>query len=270
MEGAPASNYRSAAAIRYRSFVQQFSSEAYGAFAYAYDQSLGRRFFNAARVMLDQLLATYPTPKRTHLDVACGTGFITEYFRAKGWRSTGVDASLPMLQLARARSPRVAAADMRALPLRSKFACITCLYDSLNHLLDRNDLVAAFRAIRGVMDHDSLLFFDMNHPDIYPAVWGIVDPFIAKGADFSLEMATSYRSRDKIARAIVTGYATIGGTRVRIREQHRQRAYSEREIVSALADAHLAPVDVLDFDPYHELGSVDAETVKLFFVCRAT
>lgn len=250
--------------------MQHFASEAYGAFAYAYDQSLGRRFWSAMRVLLDQTLDSYPTPKRSHLDVACGTGYASEYFRAKGWRSVGVDASVPMLQLARARSASVAAADMRALPLRRKFARVTCLYDSLNHLLDRNDLVAAFRAMRGVMDHDSLLLFDMNHPDVYPAVWGVVDPFIAKGADYSLEMTTSYRSREKIGRAIVTGWATIGGVRVAIREQHRQRAYSEREIVSALADAHLAPVDVMDFDPYHELGSLDAETVKLYFVCRPT
>ncbi|PYQ27590.1 MAG: hypothetical protein DMF56_19620 [Acidobacteria bacterium] len=263
-------------------------SEAYGAFAYAYDQSLGTRFFYAVRTLLEQTLASYPTPKRTHLDVACGTGYIVSYFRKEGWRSIGVDVSIPMLQLARNRvvrasgaplgggapeartTPSVIAADMRELPLRRKFARITCLYDSLNHLLDRNDLVAAFRAMRALMDHDSLLLFDMNHIDVYPAVWGVADPFIARSADFHLEMMTSYRSREKVGRAIVTGWAMLNGERVAIREEHRQRAYSEREIVAALADAHLAPVDVTDFDPYHEVGSVDAETVKLFFVCRPT
>jgi len=245
-------------------------SEAYGAFAYAYDQSLGTRFFHAVRTLLEQTLASYPTPKRTHLDVACGTGSIVSYFRKQGWRSVGVDVSLPMLQLARKRTAHIIAADMRELPLRRKFARITCLYDSLNHLLDRKDLVAAFRGMRALMDHDSLLLFDMNHIDVYPAVWGVADPFIAQTADCHLELMTSYRSREKIGRAIVTGWALLNGERVTIREEHRQRAYSEREIVSALADAHLAPVDVVDFDPYHELGSVDAETVKLFFVCRAT
>ena len=246
-------------------------SEAYGAFAYAYDKALGERFFKAIRALLDDALATYPTPKRTHLDVACGTGLALEYFRERGWTSTGIDASLPMLQLARWRTgnpacPPLIAADMRALPLRRRFARITCLYDSLNHLLDRNDLVAAFKAIRAVMDHDSLLFFDMNHPDIYPAIWGDIEPFFASGPDYKLEMATTYRKREGIGRAIVTGWATIGGERVTIREQHRQRAYSEREIVAALGEARLAPVDVIDFDPYHELGNVHAETVKLFFV----
>lgn len=242
-------------------------SEAYGAFAYAYDRALGHRFFKAIRVLLDETLEKYPTPKRTHLDVACGTGLALEYFRERGWKSAGIDASLPMLQLARRHSSRIAAADLRALPLRSRFARVTCLYDSLNHLLDGNDLVAAFKAIRAVMDLDSLLLFDMNHPDIYPAVWGTSEPFIAGGPDFHLEMATSYRKRDRLARALVTGWAVVGRERVEIREQRRQRAYSEREIVTALGDAGLAAIDVIDFDPFHELTHVEAETVKLFFVC---
>jgi SAM-dependent methyltransferase len=244
-------------------------NEAYDAFAYAYDRALGHRFFKAARVLLDRILETYPTPKRTHLDLACGTGLAVEHFTANGWRSVGLDLSLPMLQVARSRTSRIALADLRALPLRRRFARITCLYDSLNHLLDRDDLLAAFRAMRAVMDLDSLLLFDVNHPDIYPAIWGIADPFIASGADYHLEMMTTYRSRERMGQAIVTGWADVGGERVAIHEQRLQRAYGEREIVTLLGDAGLQPIDVIEFDPYHDLGSVEAEVVKLFFVCGA-
>jgi SAM-dependent methyltransferase len=244
------------------------ASEAYGAFAYAYDKALGERFFRAALRLLDETLERFPTPKRTHLDLACGTGLALEAFRARGWRSTGIDASLAMLQVAHRRVPRVAAGDLRALPLRSKFARITCLYDSLNHMLDANDLEAAFRSVRGVMSDDSLFLFDMNHPEIYPEVWGISDPYIAKGNDYHLEIATTYRAREKIGRAKVTGWADLGGKRVSIHEEHRQRAYSEREIVKTLDAAGMVPVDILHFDPYGEAEDIDATTVKLFFVCK--
>ena len=244
--------------------------EAYGAFAYAYDRALGVRFFRAVRPLLDELLEKYPTPKRTHLDLACGTGLALAYFREKGWSSTGIDASLPMLRAARGRASRLAAGDLRALPLRRRFARITCLYDSLNHLLDRDDLLAAFHSIRSCMDHDSLLLFDVNHPEIYPAVWGVAEPFVADGKEYRLEMATSWRARERTARALVTGWAEIGGERVSIREQRRQRAWSEREIVSALEEARMAPVEVLDFDPYRDAEFVDAGAVKLFFVARPT
>src|SRR4028119_560238 len=119
-------------------------SEAYGAFAYAYDKALGERFFKAVTRLLEDALEQYPTAKRTHLDVACGTGMTVAYFRKKGWTSVGVDASLPMLQIARGG----VAGDMRQLPFRRKFAGVTCLSDSLNHLLEPRELTAAFRSIR--------------------------------------------------------------------------------------------------------------------------
>lgn len=244
------------------------AAEAYGAFAYAYDKALGERFFRAAQRLLDETLERYPTPKRTHLDLACGTGLVLDAFRTRGWKSTGIDASLAMLQVAHRRLPRVVAGDLRALPLRAKFARITCLYDSLNHMLDAGDLQAAFMSVREVMSEDSLFLFDVNHPEIYPEVWGISDPYIAKGPDYHLEIATTYRSREKIGRANVTGWAELGGKRVPIHEQHRQRAYSEREIRKALDAADMIPVEVLHFDPFGEAEDIEAATVKLFFVCK--
>jgi SAM-dependent methyltransferase len=241
-------------------------SEAYGAFAYAYDRALGRRFFKAARRLLDDVLARYPASVRTHLDVACGTGSVVDYFRRKGWHSAGVDASVEMLRLARGG----VAGDMRQLPFRGTFARVTCLYDSLNHLLDRNDLLAAFRSIRDLMDDDSLFVFDMNHPEIYPEVWGIVEPYVSSGRDYHLELATSFRKRDRLGRAMVTGWARINGHRVEISEQHLQRAYSQKEITQALSEAGLESVEVREFDPYGEADEIDAATVKLVFIARTT
>src|ERR1041384_7792210 len=127
------------------------SAESYGAFAYAYDKALGRRFFRAVQRMLVQSLEERPPAEKTHLDVACGTGYAMELFARRGFRTVGVDLSLPMIEIARTRVRRLVCADLRALPLRRTFARITSLYDSLNHMKEREDLVAAFRAVRGVM-----------------------------------------------------------------------------------------------------------------------
>jgi SAM-dependent methyltransferase len=243
-------------------------SEAYGAFAYAYDKALGSRFFGAAKRLVDDVLDRYPTPKRTHLDLACGTGLAVRHFRKKGWKSVGIDASFDMLRMAASHGGTYAAADLRALPFRRTFARVTCLYDSLNHMLEREDLVAAFTAVRGVMSEDSLFLFDVNHPEIYPEVWGLSEPFISKGRDYHLEIATTYRARERIGKALVTGWAKIGEERVEIHELHRQRAYSQRDLVKALGEAGLEPVEIFDFDPYGEADNIEAQTVKLFFVVR--
>jgi len=244
------------------------SAESYGAFAYAYDQALGRRFFRAVQRMLVKSLEARPPAEKTHLDVACGTGYAMELFARRGFRSVGVDLSLPMLQIARTRVRRLVCADLRALPLRRTFARITCLYDSLNHMKEPGDLEAAFRAVRGAMSAESLFLFDINHPDIYPEVWGSKEPFVASGADYRLEIDTTYRRRDRVARALVSGWAKVRGRRVEIRERHEQRAWSKSEVRAALRQAGLEIVEVENFDPYGESPELRAETVKLFFTCR--
>lgn len=240
--------------------------EAYGAFAYAYDQALGRRFFRAAKKVLARSLDEAPPQEKTHLDIACGTGSAVEFFRERGFRSVGVDLSIPMLTMAKSRARLRIAADFRALPLRATFARITCLYDSLNHMKERDDLVAAFRAAAGVMDRDSLFLFDVNHPEIYPEIWGSKLPFVATGPDYRLEIATKFRNG--IGHALVTGFAKINGKRIGIRERHEQRAWSERDIRAMLAEAGLEALSVENFDPYNEAEIIDAPTVKLFFTVR--
>jgi SAM-dependent methyltransferase len=246
-------------------------NEAYAAFAYAYDQALGIRFFRAMRRLLDAQLGKYPARRKTHLDVACGTGLALQHFTRLGWTSVGVDASYAMLSMARRRASQLVAGDFRALPLRGTFSRITCLYDSLNHVRERNELVAVFRAVRGVMARDSLFFFDINHPEIYPIIWGMAEPYISRGPDYRLEIATTFREGDALARARVTGWAIVppGDVRETIDEVHQQRAWSEREITAALADAALAPVDVIGFDPFGEAEAMEVPAVKLFYVCRA-
>lgn len=245
-------------------------SESYGAFAYAYDQALGGTFFLAARRMLDDAMAKYPSSMKTHLDIACGTGYAVQYFEQHGFRSIGCDASLPMLGVARKRASRLVAADFRALPFRRTFARITCLYDSLNHLQTREGLTAAFRAVRSVMAPESLFFFDMNHPEIYPEVWGLQEPFVSTGKDHHLEIATKYRAREKRATGRVTGWAILpDGKRVSIRETHEQRAWSEHEIAECLREGGLSIVERIDFDPFGDIDIIEAAGVKLFYVVRA-
>jgi len=239
------------------------TAESYGAFAFAYDQALGERYFRAVRRLLADVLDRFPSASMTHLDVCCGTALAMPFFANRGFVSTGVDISPVMLSVARKRATRLVAGNVCALPMRGVFSRITCLYDSLNHLLDRRDLVSAFREVACVMDGGSLFLFDMNHPEIYPEVWGMKEPFIDEGKDFHLEIATTYRRREQLGRALVTGWAIVDGKRIDIRERHTQRSYERDDIIAALAEAGLNPIEVREFDPWNE-----GRVVKLVFVCR--
>ncbi len=116
----------------------------------------GRWFFTA-----DALTELLP-PVFTHVDAGCGTGVFLERTRGAGWRSAGVDLSPAMLRSARRTRGAlpVAVADLRALPLHNGAHFITCLFDSLNFLLEEEDVRRAFRSLAEALRPGGLLYFD--------------------------------------------------------------------------------------------------------------
>lgn len=78
------------------------------------------------------------------LDIGCGTGVHTQWLVDKGYNTVGIDTSMEMLKLARAKSRHWSsrpefiysdALDMAELESRS-FDVITCLGSTLNHVED--------------------------------------------------------------------------------------------------------------------------------------
>ncbi len=244
--------------------MERVAPEAYGAFAFAYDPALGERFFAAIEPLLDSLLAGLPAGG-AHLDVACGSGMAVRWFAGRGFRSFGLDASLPMLGIARARAARLVAADMRSMPFRGAFAVATSFYDSLNHLLGRRDLRATFDEVARCLAPGGTFLFDVNHPAVYPRVWGAVDPYESSGADHRLAIHTRWSAALGRGEARVQGWALTHRGVVEIDERRRQRAWPERVLRRALEGSGFEAIEVVPFDPF---GEDDPIPAKLVFVAR--
>jgi 2-polyprenyl-3-methyl-5-hydroxy-6-metoxy-1,4-benzoquinol methylase len=90
----------------------------------------------------------------TVLDVACGTGSSALPIVRRGLAVTATDRSPAMLAIAGTRlgpETRLVTADMCELARLGEFDLVTCLDDSLNHLLSLEQLEAALRRM-----HDNL------------------------------------------------------------------------------------------------------------------
>jgi ubiquinone/menaquinone biosynthesis C-methylase UbiE len=73
----------------------------------------------------------------TLLDVACGTGAITDLLSG-AYQVSGLDISAGMLAVAREKLPRgtpLYRADMTCFKLRARFDAVVCAYQGVNHLL---------------------------------------------------------------------------------------------------------------------------------------
>jgi len=97
-----------------------------------------------------------------HVDAGCGTGVLLERARRAGWHSVGVDLSPSMLAVLRKTRGALpcAVGDLRVLPVRNAHL-ITCLFDSMNFLLEHEDIERAIRSFSGALRDGGLLYFDV-------------------------------------------------------------------------------------------------------------
>jgi ubiquinone/menaquinone biosynthesis C-methylase UbiE len=119
----------------------------------------GQATFGAT--LASTILEHLPLPQRV-LDLACGTGAAALVFAANGAIVVGVDLSPDMLRIAQEQAVQHGLdidwieADIRALPpdprlAPASFDMITCLFDSLNQLLNDADLTTVLSNSRHVI-----------------------------------------------------------------------------------------------------------------------
>jgi len=102
---------------------------------------------------------------RAVLDLACGTGILTAQLQAVAPEVVGLDASEPMLALARSRrggagGPGFARGDFRDFDLSRQFDAVVCASNLLNYVADRAELAAVFRSVSRHLRPGGLFLFD--------------------------------------------------------------------------------------------------------------
>lgn len=226
--------------------------EAYEEFAWVYDAALGEPFAHAARSTIEKVITGYLGDARgPALDLACGSGLSTRMLSELGFRPVGLDASVSMLSIASSRAGLLVAGDIRKLPLRGPFPLVTCLYDSLNHMLNVPDLQDAMMEAAAMLAKDGVFVFDINQPEVYSVLWDSDEPFRHRDGSQSLTMQTSFDAASGIARAEIAGSIDAAdGDAFTFVETRRQRAWQFEEIADAVINAGLRIDLRVDFDPF--------------------
>lgn len=119
----------------------------YDELAKYYDRIYSEDRYEAEGLRLREVLRRYgPSPARTLLDVACGTGGHIQYLQ-RWYDCRGIDASEPMLRLARRRLPAVpfTRGRMESFRLDERFDVITCLFSAIGYVRTRSALEATLR-----------------------------------------------------------------------------------------------------------------------------
>ena len=119
-----------------------------------------------------------PEKTKTLLDLGCGTGSLTEILAREGYDMTGIDLSPDMLQIAmekRMESGRdilYLNQDMREFELYGTVRAIVSICDSMNYLLEKEDLVQTLRLANNYLDPGGVFIFDLNTEHKYRDILG--------------------------------------------------------------------------------------------------
>ena len=205
------------------------------------------------------------------LDLGCGTGSMTELLAKQGYDMIGVDLSDSMLDIAiekRAQSGHnilYLQQDMREFELYGTVRAVICLCDSLNYLLEEDDLLTTFKLVNNYLDPNGLFIFDFNTVYKYETVIG--DSTIAENReDSSFIWENYYTAEDQINEYDLTIFVKQQKDLFRkFTETHLQRGYTLETMKRLVEQSGLIFVEALDADTH---GSVTETSERIYVIAR--
>jgi SAM-dependent methyltransferase len=211
---------------------------AYDDFAWFYSRYWNEEFHGAAFPILERIwLERLPESARI-LDVCCGTGYLAALLTAQGHKVTGVDASAEMLRYAREAAPDAEFHQGNAAEFQApgRFDGAVSTFDSLNHLVERGALEAAFRNTAAALEPGGLFVFDMLLEEAYQTHWG--ESFALVRDDHALTITGGgYDFRNHAARCLITMFRLVDGSWRRSDVTIEERCYTSKQIDAALNKA---------------------------------
>lgn len=251
--------------------------EAYTDFACVYDQLMDETPYAQWCENIAQALGEYGIRDGLVLELGCGTGSLTELLAARGFDMIGVDNSDEMLNIACEKKEKSGRdilylnQDMRSFELYGTVRAVVSVCDSLNYLLEDEDLTACFRLVNNYLDPSGIFIFDFNTRYKYETVIG--DSVIAENReDCSFIWENYYDADSGINEYDLTIFvkepeASSSGEELfsRFQEVHFQRGYTLEEMRSFIERSGLAFVRAFDADT---LGAVTGTSERIYCVAQ--
>ncbi len=216
--------------------------------------------------------AVLDSEKNLVLDLGCGTGTLTELLYKRGYDMIGVDFSQEMLNIALAKKEKSGSdilylcQDMRELDLYSTIGTVISACDSVNYLLEEEEVIETFRLVNNYLYPGGVFIFDFNTIYKYEQVIG--DTTIAENReDCSFIWDNFYHEEECINEYDLTIFVKEGkeGLFRKFTETHYQRGYTLEEMKSFVKQAGLEFIKAIDADT-HKAPKADSE--RIYIIAR--
>ena len=262
----------------------ELNSRIYDGFAAVYDQFMDATPYEEWCELLSELIAEYgvskpereaegllDTERNLVVDLGCGTGTLTELLYQRGYDMIGVDNSDAMLNVAMDKKEKSGSEilyllqDMRELELYCTVGTVVSVCDSINYILEEEELACVFSLVNNYLYPGGLFIFDFNTVYKYKEVIG--DATIAENReDCSFIWENCYEPEEELNEYDLTLFVKAEGELFRrFTETHFQRGYTPRQMEALVHQAGLVLVEMFDSDTR---GPVTPESERVCVVAR--
>ena len=206
-------------------------------------------------------------PPGAILDLCCGTGQLVARLSEDGYTATGVDGSESMIEIARRNAPAAEfhVQDVRQALPAGDFSAVLSTFDSLNHLMELEDLIRVFGNVREVLSEGGYFGFDLNMARAFETRWKGTYAYVED--DHVCVVRSSKDVVQRIGNMELTIFELRERRWTRTDLTVSERWYAEGEILDGLQAAGFADVRAFSADEPIAEGCPTSEG-RTFFVAR--
>ena len=260
------------------------TEEIYTDFARVYDELMDNTPYEDWGDRLNELIRKYgvsaperdaenllDSEKNLVVDLGCGTGTLAELLYEKGYDMIGVDASESMLNIAMDKKAESGSEilylqqDMRELELYSTVGTVYSVCDSLNYILEEEELKTVFSLVNNYLFPGGIFIFDFNTDYKYREVIGNTT-ITENREDCSFIWENYYDPEEEINEYDLTIFVQEEENLFRrFTETHFQRGYTVEQMLRLVEEAGMKVVEVKDADTGE---AVTEQSERVYMVAR--
>ena len=222
--------------------------DAYHELAKSYDRLTNDVDYEATVEFYMQILEREGLHPRTCVDLACGTGSVTEILARKGYEVIGVDMSEEMLMQAYEKSlglenaPMFICQPLQQLRLAKGVDLAVCALDSLDYITDPDDCQEAIRRVYRALNPGGCFIFDVNTPDKLRAMDDQI--FLDEDDDVYCVWRGEFDDATNICTYAMDLFQRQGSSWIRSYEEHQEYAYSAQQLTGYLRQAGFTNIEI--------------------------
>ena len=239
----------------------------YGEFSYIYDKLSFDIEYEKYADNIKNLAKKYGINNNNMLELACGSGMLTQYFFDDFDRIDALDISIDMLNCFAEKydndKVNLIYYDMVEYEKKDFYDLIVILLDSVNYVTKPSDLEKLFRNSYDNLKDDSLLVFDINSEMKMREIFGS-ECYIYEYEDIFYTW-DNYLEDDLIDMNLNFFVENPDGSYRRIEEYQQERIYTIDYVKDLLDRIGFVDIKIFDEDTF---GDVNEDTLRVLFSAR--